>query len=110
LTKQIVSLKTLYQKDEETKFEHEQIKTKYSIRESLLGRKSIPLVDPNVIFATDKKIPAKSYIKGHPVSMISTNIPSCMGGRENLWESSGNNIGLKDPYGKSYSKKTKPLF
>ena len=33
-----------------------------------------------------------------------------MGGRANLWESSGNKVGLIDPYGKNYNKKTLPKF
>lgn len=64
----------------------------------------------NVIFSTNKGFPGQSLLTGSPVCIIATNIPSVMGGRHNLWQKSGDAIGLKDPYGKSYSSKNKPTF
>ena len=63
-----------------------------------------------MIFATNKKIPAKSYLADNPISIIATNIPSVMGGRHNIWKKSGNAVGLKDPYGKPYTSKTMPKY
>lgn len=63
-----------------------------------------------VVFSTTKNIPAQSLLDGSPVCILATNIPSVMGGRHNIWEKSGNAIGLKDPYGKAYTSMNKPTF
>lgn len=43
---------------------------------------------------------AQTFLKGKPVSIVCTNIPSFMGGWTNPWRKSENRSGLQDPYGK----------
>ena len=43
---------------------------------------------------------AQTFLKGKPVSIVCTNIPSFMGGWTNPWAKSENRSGLQDPYGK----------
>jgi hypothetical protein len=37
------------------------------------------------MFATDNGTRAKSYLRGDPISLVATNIPTFMGGRANPW-------------------------
>lgn len=38
-----------------------------------------------MIFATDKNQDSDFYLKGDPISLIATNVPSFMGGKANPW-------------------------
>jgi len=45
----------------------------------------------------------KYRLKGQPVSIVTTNIPSFMGSRLNLWQSSASRIGVRNPYNRDYN-------
>jgi hypothetical protein len=38
-----------------------------------------------LLFATDKMYKSDFYLKGNPISLIATNVPSFMGGKANPW-------------------------
>ena len=59
-------------------------------------------VQKEIIFATQMtKAKSDYYLKGDPVSMIITNIPSFKGGRTNPWiESDTSKIAVEDAEGK----------
>ena len=86
--------------------EGNKIHTNDSMRESLLSNQKGE--DPSIVFSTDKKVHGRSLLNGTPVSLMATNISSLMAGRANLWEDSKDKLGIKDPYGKSYTKANRP--
>ncbi|CDW73512.1 diacylglycerol [Stylonychia lemnae] len=61
-----------------------------------------------VVFSTNQKDKDNFRLEGNPISIISTNINSMMGGRRNVWNESRNHIGLKNPYQTQKAPK-KPL-
>jgi len=63
-------------------------------------------VAKQIIFATQMTT-AKSdfYLRGDPVSLIITNIPSFKGGRANPWMESDDLISLRDAQGQSIKLK-----
>ena len=44
--------------------------------------------EKKLMFATDRKTQSQFYLRGNPVSLVATNIPSFMGGRSNPWMAS----------------------
>lgn len=104
LDKQIAYLRTTKEEKNTTSRMNE---TMDSLNQQLIDKNADT---GNVLFSTSKTIPAQSLLDGSPICIMATNIPSVMGGRHNLWEKSGNALGLKDPYGKSYTSKNKPTF
>ena len=65
-------------------------------------------VAKEIIFATQMtSAQADYYLRGDPVSLIITNIPSFKGGRANPWmESDTNVIAIRDARGQSIKRKT----
>ena len=51
-----------------------------------------------ILFTTDKKDKKHFRIRGSPLCLVGTNIPSMMGGRANLWKQAKNKIGVQNPY------------
>lgn len=38
-----------------------------------------------ILFATDRNIKTDFYLKGNPISIVATNVPSFMGGKAKPW-------------------------
>lgn len=54
-------------------------------------------ITQNIIFATEQtSAQADYYLRGDPVSLIITNIPSFKGGRANPWMEADDKIALRD--------------
>jgi hypothetical protein len=62
-----------------------------------------PLIEPptninSILFSTNKKDKEHYRVKGNPIAIIGTNIPSLMGGRANPWDKDKNRLGVQNPY------------
>ncbi len=64
------------------------------------NEKKTPLLkdEGKVLFSTNKVDEESCRLVGNPVALISTNIPSFMGGRNNFWKNSKNKVALQNPY------------
>jgi hypothetical protein len=50
--------------------------------------------DPIVLFSSRAESKSKYKLKGKPISIVATNIPSFMGSRLNIWHDARNKIGI----------------
>ena len=53
---------------------------------------------PNMLISNNKQKNAKYKLKGKPISIVTTNIPSYQGGRFNVWKDARHRIGIQNPY------------
>ena len=80
----------------QTSFTEEE--TSQMVKEPLLQQDKEEDASSKIVFSTNQLDSKACRLQGNPICIVSTNIPSTMGGRANPWANAGQSVAISNPY------------